>query len=69
MNKDKGTKVGESVANAAALTGIGAAATGATAAAVGVATTVTTAGVGGSLVRSVNGVKVRNLRHLVELVV
>ena len=50
MNKDEGTKVGERVVNAAALTGIGAAATGATAAAVGVATTVTTAGVSGTAI-------------------
>ena len=45
MKNDKNTKVFERVADAAALTGIGAATTGATAAAVGVTTTVTTAGI------------------------
>jgi len=44
MKNGKNTKVVERVADAAALTGIGSAATGATAAAVGVTTTVATAG-------------------------
>ena len=50
MKNDKNTKVVERVADAAALTGIGAAATGATAAAVGVTTTVTTAGMSAAAV-------------------